>query len=635
MSLTADTTSGILARVLDLLAREAPPERFAELAREVGPHPLLDQVLTDAARVRTLLEQRARREREAQVLYATARDLTSLRGSDDVLTAIVDRARDLLGCASAYIALIDAETGDAYMRVTSGTRTRALDSVRQPPGYGVGGYVIQTGQPLATANYHADPRIRHDPAVSAAVRADGIVSIAGVPMKLGTRVVGALFAADRYERVFDQAEIALLGSLAAHASVVIENARLFDQIRESSAELRAANVRLRRQQLALERAGRAHELLMPMALTRVGMPEFARTLADVLEGTVVVTVGPAAVLASATAPGAPSPEDLLGGRTGPDVTVRTVPVQAGQETFGQLMFARPGDLGDPEVRTLERAAQTAALLLLMERRTAMVAQELRTELVEDLLATPAPDRAALRRRARLLDAPLDLDRPLAVVVLTAEGVGRSALIDAASDFAAARRGIAAEHDGRIVVLLPDTDPGAAARAAAAELDRATGGAVTAGAAGPAPAPEAVRDAHRDAARCHRLLVALGRRGGVDVAALGVIGMVLEEVTADQVHQLLDRTLGPLLHYDRTHDAHLVRTVECYFACGQNPPTTARHLGVHVNTVYQRLERVDHILGGRAWRDPRGALDVQMALQFHRLVTGDPEHGCPHDTTSRA
>ena len=33
MSLTADTTSGILARVLDLLAREAPPARFAELAK--------------------------------------------------------------------------------------------------------------------------------------------------------------------------------------------------------------------------------------------------------------------------------------------------------------------------------------------------------------------------------------------------------------------------------------------------------------------------------------------------------------------------------------------------------------------------------------------------------------------------
>src|SRR5690606_38384088 len=136
-------------------------------------------------------------------------------------------------------------------------------------------------------------------------------------------------------------------------------------------------------------------------------------------------------------------------------------------------------------------------------------------------------------------------RPHSVVVLTADGAGRSALLDAAVDFAAARHGIAAEHDGRIVLVLPGSDPGGAARAAAAEVARATGGAVTAGAAGPLPTPDAVRGVHRDAVRCHRLLSALGRRGGVDVAELGVVGLVLEDITPERVRGLLDRTLGPL------------------------------------------------------------------------------------------
>src|SRR5690606_29747186 len=108
------------------------------------------------------------------------------------------------------------------------------------------------------------------------------------------------------------------------------------------------------------------------------------------------------------------------------------------------------------------------------------------------------------------------------------------------------------------------------------------------------------------------------------AELGVVGLVLEDITPERVRGLLDRTLGPLLRYDRAHESHLVRTLACYFASGQNPPAAGRGLGVHVNTVYQRLERIDHILGGRHWREPRGALDVQMALQFHRLVTGEAE-----------
>jgi PucR C-terminal helix-turn-helix domain len=41
--------------------------------------------------------------------------------------------------------------------------------------------------------------------------------------------------------------------------------------------------------------------------------------------------------------------------------------------------------------------------------------------------------------------------------------------------------------------------------------------------------------------------------------------------------------------------------------------------VHVNTVYQRLERVDRVLGGPGWREPQGSLEMQMALQLHRAA----------------
>ncbi|WP_445942410.1 PucR family transcriptional regulator [Pseudonocardia sp. T1-2H] len=97
-------------------------------------------------------------------------------------------------------------------------------------------------------------------------------------------------------------------------------------------------------------------------------------------------------------------------------------------------------------------------------------------------------------------------------------------------------------------------------------------------------------------------------------------MVLEGTTPDQVHRLLDRTLGPLLRYDRAHDSSLAETVECYFASGANPPATARELGVHVNTVYQRLDRVDAVLGSRTWREPAGALEMQIVLQLHQILT---------------
>jgi sugar diacid utilization regulator len=639
MSLTADATrtdttrtdttrtdtgtpARVLARALQLLAEEAPAAQLdlvtaASSAPDERGGALLGRALADVRRVRTLLDQRARREREMQVLAETARDLTSLRGSDELLRAIADRARRLLASDSTYIALVEPDTGDAVMRVTSGTRTAAIETVRQRPGLGVGGYVIQTGQPLATTDYRRDARLRRDPDVAAAVADEGFVSMVGVPIKLGSAVLGALFAATRRRHTFGQGETALLSSLAGHAAVVLENARLYERVQESSQELRATNARLRAQGQALQRAGRAHERLMPMALHRVGLGEFADTVARILDGTVVVLSGDGRVLGQAAGPGAPPPLSVL---TGPPAgaVVRAVPIGAGRETFGRLLFARTGPLSDTDERTLERAAQTAALLLVMQRQTSLVEQELRAELVEDLVAEQPPSWPAFHRRARRLGA-VDLDRPHSALVLSGRDVPRRRLLDAAVGFAARHGGVVGEHAGHVVALLPGPDAAALARAAATDLAAATGSAVTAGAAGPAAGAEAVRELHRAAARCHRLLLALGRAGhGAALADLGVLGSLLEDAAVDQVRDQVERALGPLLRYDAEHGSRLVETLDRYYAGGQNPPTVADDLGVHVNTVYQRLDRIDQVLGGRSWREPRGALELQVALQLHRL-----------------
>ncbi|MCW0215800.1 MAG: GAF domain-containing protein [Pseudonocardia sp.] len=635
----APPATDVLGRLLALLAEDAPATEVSALAAELadladGPRRgTLTRAAADAARVRNMLDLHEQREREAQALYETARDLTSLRGTDDVLRAIVDRVRRLLGSDSAYIALVDEASGDAFMRVTSGTRTTAIRSVRQRPGYGVGGHVLATGQPMATSNYRTDPAIRRDPSVASAVGADAIVSIVGVPIRVAGAVIGVLFAADRTERTFDQAEIALLTSLAAHASVVIENARLYERLQADTDDLRRAGTRLATQRHALERAAFAHEQLMPLVLHRADVGHFARTLSRILDGTAVVLDESGRALAEARTPTSPAVADLRSSPLPPGA--RALPVRAGDENFGWLLFARRAALTETDERTLERSAQTAALLLLMGRQTALVEQELRAELVADLLAERAPDWAALQRRAER-SGVVDFHRPhTAVVASVGEDatVSRRRVLAAAAELAARYGGIAGEHAGTAVLLLPGIEASTAATLVPDELGRALRTEVTAGTAGPATSARGIRALHRGAARCHRLLLALGRAGhGASLAELGVLGMVLEGTTPEEVHRLLERTLGPLLRYDRVHDSPLVETVERYFDTGQNPPATARELGVHVNTVYQRLDRVDAVLGGRTWREPAGALEMQIVLQLHRSVTG-PVPGRPEDAAA--
>jgi len=644
------TVHRAIAHVLHLLAEEAPAEAFDRLSRSLltatspGDRDLVLTALHQAGRVRELLAHRKRREKETQALYESARDLASLRDGDQVLEAILQRTRQLLGTDATYLALVDPRTGEVYMRMTLGTVTRAIESVRQRPGQGIGGRIIRTGRPYATANYREDRSLDRDTSVTDAVAEDGIVGIIGAPLRVGRDVVGALFGANRYERAFEPSEVALLSSLADHAAIVIDNARLFHRARSTADQLRAANAQLEVQGEALERGTTAHGQLMRMVLDRADLGELVGAIEGMLDGAVALVAPDGQVLASTRAGRDPAVTSALaavaeqwpdrGSRPGaarrvdtPDengpAQTWTVAVQAGPDAFGHLVLGSGRPLLEADVRVLERSAQTAAILMLMDRQAAVAERHVREEVIADLLAEREPRWDSFARRAKR-SSGIDFDVPHTVLVLTAEGVPRRRLLRAAADLAVTRRGLAAEHAGKIVCLLPRIDVGVVCWEVKPQLDRMTGGQVTCGVAGPASTAAAVRELHRSADRCHRLLLALERQGqAASVEELGVLGLVLSGTSRAQVERLLADTLSPVVEYDEEHGTPLVDTLWVYFSTGQNPRASARILKVHPNTVYQRLDRVDAVLGHRRWRQPRGALALQMALQVHRVVQQVP------------
>lgn len=113
--------------------------------------------------------------------------------------------------------------------------------------------------------------------------------------------------------------------------------------------------------------------------------------------------------------------------------------------------------------------------------------------------------------------------------------------------------------------------------------------------------------------------ALGRTGeGACVDELGFLGVVLGD--ARDVDGFVAATLGPLLRYDERRGTHLVRTLAAYFGAGGSLIRAKDELHVHVNTVVQRLDRIQ-ILLGRDWNDPDRALELQLALRLHALSGG--------------
>ena len=145
-------------------------------------------------------------------------------------------------------------------------------------------------------------------------------------------------------------------------------------------------------------------------------------------------------------------------------------------------------------------------------------------------------------------------------------------------------------------------------AGVAGLDGADGG----GGAG------GVGDHVERARRAARLLIALGREGdGAATEELGLYGLLFSEVDREFVSRFIESHLGPVRAFDRARGTSLLNTLQAWFAAEGSPSATADRLFVHVNTVYQRLDRLDTVLGP-GWRRGDRALELRLALRMSEL-----------------
>ena len=188
--------------------------------------------LTEARRVESergrLLDLEQRRRHEAEAIADLGRLLTQRLELDAVAHRIAELSRILLGGIAATAYRLE-ESGALVALAVSGDMGELKAGGVVPPGAGVAGLAVARGVPVTTVNVLEDPQVSLPADTRRWIELAPYRAVLAVPFSATGRVIGAFAMVDRLGRVFGPDDVRLAQAFADHATVALENARLYEE----------------------------------------------------------------------------------------------------------------------------------------------------------------------------------------------------------------------------------------------------------------------------------------------------------------------------------------------------------------------------------------------------------------------
>lgn len=169
-----------------------------------------------------------------RILEATRVIGSTLRLAE-LLDTVIRLARDVVKSEAASILLLDPATGELYFDVAVGEKGGALQHVRLKKGEGIAGWVAEQQKPAVVNDAANDPRWTQKGDKTSQFKTRSILA---VPMQRAGQLIGVMEAINRADnQPFSDTDVELLETFAAQAAIAIENARLFESIRQEKEKL--------------------------------------------------------------------------------------------------------------------------------------------------------------------------------------------------------------------------------------------------------------------------------------------------------------------------------------------------------------------------------------------------------------
>ncbi len=186
-----------------------------------------------------------RKERERRIELSVLNEISGVVSKSlelsQVLTGSLESVVNVMKVDAALVFLLDEKSEELSVAAYEGVSARFIQSIGGIKlGEGFNGRVAQTGDPLFVEDVSKDTGTTR-----VAVMKEGIKSQLIVPLKSKGVVVGTLCAAMRSTYWFRREDLELLTAIGNQIGVAVENARLYENEREVTKQLRSSEERYR------------------------------------------------------------------------------------------------------------------------------------------------------------------------------------------------------------------------------------------------------------------------------------------------------------------------------------------------------------------------------------------------------
>lgn len=152
---------------------------------------------------------------------------------DEVLRIVMDNIIKLTEAERGFLMLRD-DTGQMSTRVARNWEQESLNENEYSVSRTVIQRVIESGESILTTNAQQDPRFGGQESIIAF----NLRSILCVPLKVKNELIGVIYADNRIRSgIFTESERDLLRAFSNQAAIAIDNARLFESLRSTLAEV--------------------------------------------------------------------------------------------------------------------------------------------------------------------------------------------------------------------------------------------------------------------------------------------------------------------------------------------------------------------------------------------------------------